>query len=677
MTWVPVLPALLVAALLLTVPGLLVGLALGLRNEPSLGAAPLLSVVTVALAIPLSSVLGLEWGLLPIAATTAVLVLGGLLCWWLARRFLPATAVAARRDPPRSARLDLLTFSITAVAGAAWVGAVCIHTIGDVATVQQTFDGVFHVNAIARVAETGSASPGTVSATSNTTGAAPFYPPLFHALGGLLVAWLGLTPVVAANVLAVVVAAVVWVLSMALLGHVVLARRRLGVAACVLAACAMPVFPYLLMSFGVLWPNLLSVAVLPTVLAFVVVVLGESEVPTIPWATSLVGGVLSLAGLYYAHPGGVFAAVALALPVLASSLVSLGATVWRRRPLGPFWAVLGAVLVVVALRVAWNLVLSVPQVQSTMKFDWRATMTMAQAFGNALALATPLSPASWLLAWLVVGGAALAIRHRHQRWLVLAHAVVVYLYMLAAGSDEQTSQELTGFWYNDQYRLAALLPITGAPLAGLALVRCRDLLLRALSLWRHRRGSHQESSNPGRRGPDILRWGAAGAVLAVVVLLLPGQWRLVGPAYVLRGGYYPGSDASELIDQPERQLYARLLAPAPGDEALVIGDPWTGGALAGPISGREGVYGHMINRMDPDRELLSTRFRELATDRAVCAAVRRLGIGYAVEDTRHFRPDDPRTRTYPGIDGLAGRPGLELLGRDGTVSVYRVLPCQT
>lgn len=677
MTWIPILPAFVLASLVVTVPGLVIGAALGLRREPWIGAAPLLSLAAVAFGIIVSSGLGLTWGLLPIALATVLLSAIGLVTWWVARRFLPTLAAVSPRVGERSARSDTLVFLGGVVLAAAWVGAVCIHTIGDVATVQQTFDANFHVNAIDQVARSGSASPSSVASTSTTSGPVPFYPPLFHAVGGLLVATFGLTSVVAANTLAVVVASVMWIPSAALLVHVVLARHRFGVLAGTLAACAIPLFPYLLMSFGVLWPNLMSLSVLPAALALVVVVLGQAETRTIPWGSALVAGLVSALGLYYAHPGAVFAALALSLPVMVAALVSLLGSVWVRYRLGPLWVVVTVAAVWFLGRAAWGVVLSVPQLRATMMFDWPALMTMAQGLGNALALGTPLSPASWWLAALAVVGAWQALRDPHRRWVVFAHAVVIYLYMLAAGSDEDISRELTGFWYNDPYRVATLVPITAAPLIALGLVRCRDGVLAAVAAWQRDRpaGGDHEQRKP-TTGSVAWQWGVGIGVLALVAVLLPGRLTLRDPADTLRRGYYPDVVDLQLVDKGERDLYARVLRPVAGDATQVIGDPWTGGAMAGPISGRQSVLGHLINIMDADRTLLASRFRDVGVDKQVCAAAERLHAGYAVEDTRRFWPQDPRAEPYRGLDGLAGRPGLQLVAREGTVSVYRVLPCR-
>lgn len=676
MTWWHVAPSILLAMAVLVLPGLLVGAAAGLRREPWLGLSPLLSLVAVATAIPVSSALQMRWGVLAITLATVLLAVVLGVGWLLARQLLPARLVLVDpRVASRTWRGDTLVFGATVAVGALWVAAVAVHAIGDVSSVQQSFDGVFHVNAIQRVAHLGSASPATVSATSTSVGGGGFYPPLFHAVAGLVAASTGVSAIVAANVVAVVCASVLWVTSMGMLGHVVLPRHRYGVLSCVVAASVIPLFPYLLLRYGVLWPNLMSICVLPAVLALVAVVMGQAETVSVPWVSALVIGLLSAFGLYYAHPGAVFATVALALPIALTAVVRGLAVLWRTRRFGPLWVLVVVLLGWMAVHEIWTAILQVPQLKSTMKFDWPALMNMAQALGMALGLESGGSPASWVLGCLVVLGVVRAAREPHQRWLILAHALVVYLFMLAAGTDESISQELTGFWYNDPYRLAALLPVTAAPLVAIGLVWCRDRLLDAFSAWHAERPHserHRLRTDPA--GSLAWQWGLGLAVLAALLLALPGHLTLTDDQRTVALGYYPEDPTLWLVDHDEASLYKRELTPAAGDTATTIGNPWNGASLAGPIAGRTSVLGHLVVTMDPDRQLLAQRFHDLGTDPAVCRAVHRLDVGYATEDTRLFWPNDDlkRPQGFPGLDHLEGRRGLTPIGYEGTVTVYRV-----
>lgn len=211
MSWVAVWPALLLAAVLVTVPGLVVGAALGLRREPLLGAAPLLSLAAIGWAIPLAASLHLSWTWIAVAVGTLVVAVVAGALWLAARTWAPRLLQLPPEAVERRSLVDLAVFGVTAALGATWLAAVAIHTIGQVESVQQSYDGVFHINAVERVGSLGSASPATVAATANTTGRPGFYPPLFHAIAGLLVRHTGVDAVVAANVLAVVIGALCWI----------------------------------------------------------------------------------------------------------------------------------------------------------------------------------------------------------------------------------------------------------------------------------------------------------------------------------------------------------------------------------------------------------------------------------------------------------------------------------
>lgn len=671
MTWVSFLPSLVLAGLLVMVPGLAAGAAAGLRRDALWGLAPLLSLTGIALGVLLGPRLGLAWGLAPVAVGSLVLcavtAAVGLGSWAWGRMRGPAGgAVRVARSRSWRALLPSGAYALAVLATSAWMAAITVHAIGDVSSMPQNLDAVFHLNAIERVVAHRDASPATVSATAVSTTPVPFYPPLFHAMGSLLVLVTGATPFAAANVLAVVIAAVAWPVSVLLLTGAVHGSRVQVLLPAGMAAATLAVFPYLLLSFGVLWPNSLGLAAVPAVVVLVAVVLGLVRVPGLGRGRATALGLVSAIGLAYAHPGTVFSVVALAVPMGAAALTKLVLRSWPRGGVRRWGSLALVALVAGAVKWYWPGILDDPLFKPVRSFDWPATRTLEQAFGEAIALSTEYSPAAWLVAGLVVVGAGLSL-HRHRgRWLVLTHATLVYLYVQAAGSDDQLSSDLTMFWYNDRFRLAAMLAITAVPLAALALGEAFD---RVLVAARHL----------SRRRPlplPLTRWVALGLVVAALVALTPGDLSPFGPYITVTKSYRPASADEVLLDPQEQRLYAEKLAPTgPQDTATVVGNPWNGSSLAGAASGREPVFGHLVTTPDADRALLKERFNQLDSDPAVCAAVRRLHVGYATEDTDYFQPWDRRTRTYPGLVDLQKVRGLTPIAHEGSVTIYRVTGC--
>ena len=247
--WLPVALPVLLAAALVVLPGLAISWTAGLPLEAAVGAAPAVSLGALALADVAGTRFRVPWGVPWIAVVLVVLVGVALVARVLIRRLVArrvGLAAAPESAPaPRWWGWWYAGGLVLAAVGGAYVIA---RGIGAPDAINQTFDAPFHVNAIASVAAQASASPAVVSSASGGTA---FYPPLFHGIAGLLVISTGISAITAANVVAVVIAAVMWPLSVALLVRVVVGRSVLGHLIAMSGAVLVSLFPALLLLFGV------------------------------------------------------------------------------------------------------------------------------------------------------------------------------------------------------------------------------------------------------------------------------------------------------------------------------------------------------------------------------------------------------------------------------------------
>ncbi len=67
-------------------------------------------------------------------------------------------------------------------------------------------------------------------------------------------------------------------------------------------------------------------------------------------------------------------------------------------------------------------------------------------------------PPLYVVSMLVLVGSVFALRRARTAWLVPAHLTSALLYVLAVAREGETMTALTGAWYNDSYRLAAISP---------------------------------------------------------------------------------------------------------------------------------------------------------------------------------------------------------------------------
>lgn len=667
LSWPHALPELLLAAAVMVVPGLLVALALGFRREEAAGAAPALSLGVLSVTDVVSTLLHVSWGLPVIALVTLLAAAVGAVVWFVVLR------PRALTRPPEP-RLGWCWSAAVVVLAVLASGLAISRGIGSPESISQSFDGPLHVNGIANVAAAHSAAPSVVGAAAVPAGHAPFYPPLFHAVAGLVVIVSGCTPVAAANIVAVVLAAVLWPLSTMLLVRTVVGPSRFGLAFSMGAVCVISVFPGLLVSYGVLWPNALSYSILPGALALAVLLVRHTR---FRWVGSLQAGLglaVTAPALYYAHPGAAFALIAVGLPLLAAAELGLLVISWghpRRRLL----AIALCLFTALVLWAFWNGLYHLAALNQVRSFYWNPRQSAAQAVGEALFLTSSLSSQVAVVGVLVVVGAVWAFRYRSARWLVFSHLVVIALVVVSTSTDAPIRPTLTGFWYNDGFRVAALLPLTGISLAAMGALWTRAWLVGHIRVL----AAYKPWSLSPALARGVVRWAQplAAAVLALaVVVMLPTTNPLSPVVSTVRYTYAGFPDP--LVTPDEAVLYRKIAGWAPPGSDI-LASPWTGGVYAGVLSGRAVVFPHMVTTDDAPRLLLMRSFDRFTTDPAVCRAVKDLHVRIVVDDAHKFdaASSGGRIAQYKGLNHLATTPGLTLLGHSKTASVYRVGDCST
>ena len=288
-TWAPAFAPGVVAALLLVLPGLIVNLGLGARGFDALGLAPLSSLGVLAIATLMVPVVVGRWSLAPVAVSlsllTVIAVLGRIaITWWTGGRsddrvgFSMAgvwRAILGNQPPGRWwLPRRRTTWWLASVALAAGIVAVnFVLGVRDPDLPSQTIDAGFHYNAVLSVMKSGFPDGGHVAASS-LAAATTWYPPLWHDVTALVSSLTGTNIAIVANAVGWAIGGVVWPLSMVWLCSRILPHARLLTTLAIGLCCgAITLFPYLMLSFGVLWPNVLGMAALPAAIALTLMVL--------------------------------------------------------------------------------------------------------------------------------------------------------------------------------------------------------------------------------------------------------------------------------------------------------------------------------------------------------------------------------------------------------------------
>ncbi|MCP3426455.1 hypothetical protein NBM05_10685 [Rothia sp. AR01] len=715
MEWLTLALPLALCLLLVVVPGLLVTLSVRLRGFDAVALAPSISIALTAVSAIVAPLLGISWSWwVPLAAGLGTAILAGLVAWGLRRVGLgdfpaarstppgrpvaaesashpgsaagpgaashPGSAAApgaARNAAPATAHGPLPSRWLSREQGAYWIALALAavltlrqltNGIGAPGWFSQTFDNNFHLNAVRYIAETGNGSSLTVNAMTSGGGETSFYPAAWHDVVALVFTATGSGSVPeATNAMILAVGAVVWPFSMLFLLRSML---RLNLPAILVSAAVLTgfsAFPLLLIFFGVLYPNFLGLALLPAALGVVLNLFRVGGARRLSTVQAVLVGVPAALGVALAHPNALMSLLVMAVPiVVVRALAQIWGVIRGRVAL---WA--GALQVVVCAALLWTLWILWGIVRPDEgAATWEPTATDSQAFGEAL-LNSPLSltTAQWSVSVLALVGVAAVLATRRNLWALLTYGVVVYFYIAVRYlSWDQDRMWVTGVWYNDPYRLAALVPLAAIPLAVVGVHWVTQAILD--SPWV--RGGF------GRSAQGTARTGGAVVALAVVALVAAvGATQFSRPLSTMMDNaywtYYPGQDAP-LVDADELDVIENLDAYVPEDATVVV-NPWTGGSLAYALADREVTAHHTLYTKTADDDVLDGYLNQAATDPRVCEVVDELDARYVLDFGDQEINGGYHLGAYQGLQNLEEDGVAEEVYSSGDAKLLEVTAC--
>lgn len=663
--WLSAGPAIAVALAAVILPGAVVGWLLHLRSVALLALAGPLSVAIGGASAVLASALSVPFTVAAPLALTALLALGA---WLIARR----DPVAAEPPGPRWVPLAALAAVAAATVGIAFVA---FGGVGSPGLLSQTYDGVFHLNAVARVLETGDGSSFTLYRMTNPGDDLEFYPAAWHDLVALVVQLTGASIPTATNAMWIAVNGFVYAAGVAYLAGTLFPNlRRRGVEAVAAAvAGASSAAPYLLLQWGTLYPTGLAYALLPSGLALAVALFRRRSAALPPAAGRIILllAAWSIAGAL-AHPRSLVTFAVLVTPLVIQT--AMGWTVrglrdesTRRRTL--IAAVGIGVVLMAAAAAAATALLAYFRVADRPISDRlnggpaTARQTAGESVLQALLLAPPAGPGestlapSVVVATLVLAGLVLCVWRREHRWLAVAYGLLCVLYVLAAASNSDFAKLATGLWYKDKFRIFAGLGVLVPALVALTLGTVIDRIFARL---------------PGGRRVAFVAAGLLTAAAIAGSWLSPG---LAGMRAAIADVFAVTEEKDgRLVDREEIQLLVNLTDLVPAGER-VVGNPWNGSVLSWVLADREPLFPHFAGYWDTDRQLVLAALDQAATRPDVCDALNRLRVTHLFASAGLLWNGDPQAAQFAAIDRAAGAPGFTLVAQWGDSALYRIDAC--
>ena len=638
---------------LVLLPGLLVLLPLGLRGWRLVTIAPAVTFGLVAIGGPALDRLGIRWTVGSFAGWTvlvaAVLAVASLLWRRSSRGRGAGTAEDTGERPAPRARWEHLVAAAGVALGMAVGALVFLRGTGGLTETAQDWDAVFHANAVRWIAEHGRAVPQGMGPIANIGADDPYYYPVtFHSLLALVVQQFGTDPATVLNAASLAVV-LLWPLGIAALG---LAWRLPAPVVAVAAAAStwFTAFPYDSLWRGPLWPYVTGLAMLPGVLAA-----GRMLIERGPALPTAVAVALGVTGVVAMHPS-----IAFIVLVYAAALVL--ALVLRLEPVR--WRVVAVKMVLtIALTGVLVLVVLLPARSASAGVQaarWDEFATQAEGFGQVLLFSPVTTEPQWWLGVTALAGLVVMVRRRRLLWLVAAYLVFGAAYAGTASMDNELVNTISGPFYNDAWRFAALLPLAGAFGVGEAVA--------AAGTWISTR-ARSALARTGAGEPRAAAWAVPGAatvaVLAAVALLGNG-------AYVARNVAELDQEYADgpAVSAGEEAAYAWLADNVQPGEA-VMNDRHDGSAWMYAKAGVEPLEFNFFGAEDGTVVArLCNSLNQMDDSRLVRRLLREEHVRYVIVGEGFVMPYHVRA---PGLEGLDQVQGLRQVFSNDAAVVYEVV----
>ncbi|MHA7292888.1 DUF6541 family protein [Arthrobacter sp. HLT1-21] len=653
MSWWQAAPIILMAVVILTVPGFLVARACGARGLTSVTLAAPISVSLASVGAILAPFLSIPWSPAVLIGMTLVTAAGGLLIRFLWQRSRGRELVLVYR-PTRAGLLTAGLCALAVAVPALIIGARFAEMFVGPENISQSYDNIFHLNSLRYILDTGSGSSLTLGNLTNGGTGFSFYPAAWHDLITLVALTSGAPIAVAVNATNIAIGAVVWPLSALFMVTRIAGEKPLPILLTGALAAAYPTFPYLMVDFGVLYPYLLSIALLPVGIGLAGTMLGVVQDPLNGRFLAGIGLLAVLPAIALSHPSTMIALFLFAVPLA-------GLVLWRTtrqlvRRGAPWYRHLARPALFMAY-VAFTYYFWISFRPSLQNSLWAPFLSTTHAVGEALAVAPMRGQINWIMLVLTLIGLAATINNRKYWWVLGIYAASALLYVNVASVEKGDLRSFfSGLWYNDSNRLAALLPVAAIPLAVLGGTAILSAIVRRTTNWRTQ---------------QVAAWLVI--VIGCTTIGFLGQGEAIENAQAKARKEYVLDRNSELITNDELTLIERLDQSVP-EGAVVVGNPWTGASLAYALGDRNVLLTHASSRAAGDAELLMNQLDEAAVQPEVCRAVQELGAFYALEfgDVEVHAGSHP----FPGLDNLATAPGVKLIDREGKARLYEIIACR-
>lgn len=678
--WVNFAISCLFLVFLLYVPGCLVFGKAAADRKILIAWAPIVSLFLICLVGCLSCVLNIRmtgWAI-ACALILASILIGSIRMLACRRKcHLPVERHFDTSDTGDSLGILLLYLCL----GVAVSAYAFISVIGSPDWFSVSIDNAYHLNELYAMASMGQFSPFSISTFPTVQGygssdGSSFYPALWHVVAAILLDSAAVTTPVAENATNFVFVAIVFPLGVWAFLVSTLGGNKRAVAAGSLTCVCFFDFPWRLLTYGLLCANLAAFAMVPVALSVFASLVSAKDAyfKRFPLIILLIAAVICLALL---QPNAVFSCIVLIAPYCVWQMLYgeaiFGFSVRKRYRR---WLSIAFVGLCIAV---WIIAYNASFMQSVLAVSWDHYSSKTQGVFNILFLSYCRGPVNLVAAFLVIVGVISVLRKKELRWLACSYLLCAIIHFSTASTESVFKHWLSGFWYTDQYRTAALCVLAAIPLSAIGLasvVAFCERLVRALKKGDVLLGAHKGTSK-------------TVALIFAVLLLLPNftlnglgeVGTTFGVTRALVKSEYDMSDKTTLSE--EEVAFVREAKQIVGDD-LVLNSPFDGTAFLYGVTGVQFYYRSLLYSPDNDpnepseSRVLRHSLSSFADDEEARLALERTNAKYVLlldssQRVERFHPFTYRADDWTGIDSVdESIEGFDLVLEKGDMKLYKI-----
>ena len=426
-------------------------------------------------------------------------------------------------------------------------------------------------------------------------------------------------------------------------------------------------FPWYTLAHGFLFSQLLAFSLLPATMAIFIMCF-KTGLPKRTRVSMFALILICVLSSLITQPNFIFSCIVVLFPFCVYKIATCNFK--KHQSLNIKLVKLALCLAFTLLCVAvWLLFYNLEFMKETVSYSWYPlggikTGIICSLFGSNAR--TPLSLFLGLAS--LVGIFSLYFKFKNSRWVLGAYATCIFLFVICVGTDADIRHLLAGFWYTDPMRLASLLSIISIPIAT-AGVTCIFLFLKnkvANLTW--------------------VKFYRATFFIVTFLLLFSPNIKLpdskISPFTTFNtpmgsiskhANEQYGFDKDSLLSQEEYDFVVKAKEIA-GD-SLVANDPEDGSIFAFQLVGLRTTE-RKVNPQTLEILNLDKNLNNIANDDNVKKISKQLGVEYVIQLKKDkLSPGDYwfNPGTYAGIDAITpSTEGFEVVLNEGDFYLYKI-----